>query len=265
MPMLTEESRKKYKKELAKAIKEQMLKPLETIRHQAMLARDEHAKRLESERRAEQKVATAERTRDNVSAQFLAEINENEKLRNQNLNLKSALFAEQQKTDQLARENTRLSGRVTDIPLEDVMARLGYGREQEGHEFLYRDGAGQVSAFVNDQTLYDAQERVLARNSVEVVLHIRNNVEGENIRRPEALTWLAENFGQARATAAYLVDREQEVTRMFAAHQLEREMPALQQEPDRTTALTPGREIGTEAQALQPQEHEIDRGFSFDR
>src|SRR5687768_2549851 len=49
----------------------------------------------------------------------------------------------------------------------------------------------------------------IGANSINLVLHMRNANEGKETTRDEALYWLADNFGAGRATAAYMVEREE--------------------------------------------------------
>lgn len=74
---------------------------------------------------------------------------------------------------QSRRKARTLAGRLQDVPLDEVMTRLGYGGERHVGGTLYRDEHGRaIVAVENEQAKHVG--RIVARNSVDLVLHVCN-------------------------------------------------------------------------------------------
>jgi hypothetical protein len=224
---LTKEGVKKYKDEIIKSVNEQVKEPLRVLHHQAMLARDERAKRLEAEKRWEEKLTAVERT----AGQRVSEANtraEQAELREQDtvkayhrqslvseglLVEKEALqkVAVRARVGAMAAEEVtkKLNSRLMDIPMSEVMTHLGYDGESGAAGTVYRDQKNQVAMVVVNGKAYNSKGEVLFRNSIELVARVRGTGQGDEAVKAEALTWLAEQFGPGRATAAYVIEREQ--------------------------------------------------------
>lgn len=89
---------------------------------------------------------------------------------------------------------------------------------------------------------------------MDLVLFMENVNKGGEVSLDEALAWLAENFGQARADAAYVARSEQSVLGHLEERRLERE----QQTPGRS--MTP--EHGAPGRAVPEPDH---TDYSFGR
>ena len=265
----TEKAVKKYKQEIIKAVDEQVREPLKTLFHQAMLTREHESKREAAELRAEQRIAAAEKRADEriaaaerttgmAMSRYDAEFKENVELRGRVgrleqtvTTLRSELTSQRDKTAEMTRVADERGDRLRDIPLPDVMEKLGYGREQVQDAFVYRTDQGQIALFIRDGQLHDYQSRVLCRNSVDLVLHMQNVNKGENITRTDAINWLADNFGEERALAAYVVEREQVLGSHLTGRRQERELATQQR-------LTPAEHTPE----IQMPERDMDLGFS---
>ena len=230
--VLTAEAARKYKKEVERSILAQLKEPLKTLRHQAMLAKDERAHREEAERRGDERVAAVEEAgRAKVAeVERLAEgrfatlqrsarsiYDENKELRgerNQLLDERNALheqvLKEQRMKLDFSAEARKYSDRLTDIPMPEVMEKLGYDGERQGEAHLYRGEGDVVAMKIERQQAFDNHGQLICRNSLDLVMHMRKNNEGvKQFDRQDALRFLVENFGESRAAAAYTVNREQ--------------------------------------------------------
>ena len=95
---------------------------------------------------------------------------------------------------------------------------------------------------IDGQQAYDSDKQVVARNSIELVLYMRNVNEEQGVGREQALGRLAENFGDRRAAAAYVVEREQAATSAL----FERRQEAEKQIPERSQEHTRGNPVEQE-------------------
>lgn len=129
--------------------------------------------------------------------------------------LKKQILAEITKRSEYELLAGQLSERTRDIPLHEVMDKMNYAREQIGQTHFYRDAEGQVALLINQNVMRDSEDRVLARNSLDLVVHMQNEYQGRNITHMDAMNWLADNFGEARAGAAYRAEREQALNHYF--------------------------------------------------
>lgn len=259
--ILTEEARRKYKEKVIRAVLKGLEEPHKTMRDQAMLARHEKGQREEAERKAEaaerqaaERVAAVERQaaeRVQATERAAAErveqaertavevLGENSKLRD----LARGLLGERNQLrvalQELGREKEEVQlrardyhDRLSDIPLHEVMEKMGYGREQQGTSYVYRDKQGQVALRVEGQKLLDYQSKDICRNSVDLVIHMRRqhqNVEG--FTQTQALEFLRAEFGDKRAAGAAVAHREQYALEYFGRLQ----------ERERTRELVPER------------------------
>lgn len=212
----TKANTEKYKEEVIEAVLDEIKEPLRVVHHQAMLTRDETAKREAAEQRAAERMAAAEK----ITRQAMEQL--------RGWQVSHATLKEQK--DVLERANNKLIGevrdarselhvksitagklseRLRDIPLPDVMEKLGYGREQIDNTFVYRGAEGKIGLMVADNQLLDQHRQEICRTSVSLVLYMKNVNEGVETTRDQAIDILADHFGEKRALAAGLVDEEQ--------------------------------------------------------
>jgi len=252
--MLTEEARDEYKRKVERSVLKQFLEKFRVIRDQAMLAKDEQARRVEAERRAEQRVAEIEaRAREqiaevkreaadrlyNLEQSARKVLDENRELHEQVEGLTASrdsyfnqLASEKVRAHATQKRAERLSERLTDIPMLDVMERMGYGRgEEKGDVNLFRDAQGRVAMAVSarEQKALDSQGRLISRNSLDLVVQMQKQNEGrEDYTLTDGLRWLAQEFGDRNATAALAVNREHWAAAWFGR---EREFGRLERSP----------------------------------
>jgi FtsZ-binding cell division protein ZapB len=264
--ILTEEARKKYKDKVIRAVLRGLEEPHKTMRDQAMLARHERGQREEAERKADERVAEVERqaaervrtaerraeeriaaVRSEEAARFekvrvlgLSLYEQNKKLSRENDGLSTERDGLNETVGKLGRENEELrmrardyQERLSDIPMPEVMEKLGYGREQQGGAHVYRDARGQVLLRVEGQNLLDRQNEVVCRNSVDLVIHMRRHHQGvEGYDETRALEWLRDQFGDRRAAGAAVAHREQYALEFFGRLREERERSLVPQRGD---------------------------------
>lgn len=116
------------------------------------------------------------------------------------------------------------SDRLTDIPMEEVMQRLGYEGENHKGVLVYRGEQNEVAMLIHQQRAYDHQRELTCKNSLDLVVYMKQESEGlENFDRNAALAWLQDEFGDRRAHGAYLVNREQSALEFFGRRNEERE------------------------------------------
>jgi hypothetical protein len=253
--ILTEEARKKYKDKVIRAVLKGLEESHKIMRDQAMLARHEKGQREEAERKAEERVQAADR----VAQERIAEVERKAEERYQNL-LRSA----QQLLDDnrgLRRENHTLlterndlhesltklrlehkevnlrasqyQERLSDIPLHEVMQRMGYRGERDGEAHVYRDGRGQVAIKIEQQQAVDFHRHQTYRNSLDLVVQIRQHHQGvEGFTQAQAIEFLREEFGDSRAAGAVMAHREQTVLEFFEHSRQERERSLVPQRGD---------------------------------
>ena len=262
--MLTQEARDQYKAEVAKGVMGQLDEDLRVLRHQAMLARDEHNQRVEIERRAGERVAEVERRAEMAEARLEPLTAEMERLRQANdfLNRRDveagrALAEQREKTRILGLRNRELAARLEDIPMPEVMDRLGYEGERRADRTVYRDEEDQVSMYIitAENRAYDVEQNLRAASSIDLVVFMRTEVEGGECDRRQAFVWLADTFGAGRAAGAYLCEREREFFTFLAQQRGERQRGR--------SPLTPDRD-----QARPEHDHDHERGgdgYSFGR
>lgn len=236
------------------------------------------AERIEAaERTAQEKIVeglrVAEDRFDNLhrSAQFLVEENgelrrgRNDLLQQRN-DLHQKLLKERDEKLEYAMEARVLGDRLTDIPMPEVMQHLGYQGEQHGQSHLYRGDHDVVAMRVEEQKAYDSNNQLICRNSVDLVVHMREINEGvEGFSKDEAVEWLRDEFGDRRAEGAALVNRQHEVLEIFERRREEHERSRSGQERSGDVWRAMGREDGFERMQSEQPLHDRDEGFSFDR
>jgi Plasmid recombination enzyme len=217
-PLLqTAKALKKYKEEVVRSVNEQVAEPLKVMHHQAMLTREEASKRERAEELAKEGVAAAQKQTAVIWEQYKVVDGQNRKLRQENKYLQGSLTKLQETLDQSRKDGQKValvaeiySRRIKDIPMEEVMHKLGYEGERRGSgDIVYLDEHDRVSCGIVDNRFVDTNNKVLARNSFELVHFMKNENEGVKTNRTQVFEWLADNFGSERACAALLVEREQ--------------------------------------------------------
>ncbi len=235
--MVTEAGRKGYKQQVTKAVSEQLLEPINDIYKQAQLTREEKRKREaaerraeESERRAERQIAEAKRREDGWAEKYLAEQKENIAFHQLTREYAAALEKERTERGVSDKEVTRLnaevktlSERVRDISLIEVMRELGYRGEQNGKVVVYQDAQGRAALTITEGKVMRGNE-IIARNAVDLVLHVREAHERMATTPRGAIAWLAEKFSDKRAVSATLMRAEQQATTIIREHERSREV-----------------------------------------
>jgi hypothetical protein len=248
--LVTREQKKAYKKEVLKAFNEQIKEPLQTIHQQAMLARDERNRRVEIEARAAARVQEAEAREQAALARVrpLESVNErlwgeNQHLKREDVKLRRALSDGDEKLRAAGLRIRELEDRRRDIPLPEVMARLGYPGEALGDRVVYRSAEGQVAMTVASGQVFNREHQVICHNSVELVAAMRTAMDGQECTKERAVEWLADNFGERRAEAAYLVERGQALRDGFERRREESRQPQTERDMERA-APTPAFDRG---------------------
>lgn len=236
--MVTQQAREQYARGVADSLLRQLLERFKVIRDQARLTRDEHNHRVEAERRAElaeqqaaervagvrreaeERIAEAgreaaerfENLRRSASA-FYEEIKdlrrEGDELRAQRDELRERLLAEQHEKSEALKLARERGDRLRNVPLTEVMTALDCHGERRGEAVLYRARDGGVSMTVTDEEARNYEGKVICRNSLDLVLFMENVNKGGDVSLDEAFSWLADNFGEGRAAAAYVARSEQ--------------------------------------------------------
>lgn len=132
--LVTEASRREYKRQVIKAISEEICEPVNILNSQAKLAREEKGKREAAEKRA----AKAEQREKEWGEQFIAEQKENIRFHQQAREFQTELSLERQQRSVLSKEVESLKSRVQDIPLVEVMRALGYKGDERCLDRLRR-------------------------------------------------------------------------------------------------------------------------------
>ncbi len=240
--MVTDASRKQYKQQVIKAVSEQLLEPINDIYKQAQLTREEKRKREAAERRVEE----VERREKEWAEKYLAEQRENIEFHQLTREYAAALEKERTERSALSQENaalgktaTRLNerleisnNRVRDIPLVEVMRELGYRGEGNGKGVVYQDAQGRAALTVTDNKVTRGSD-VVARNAVDLVIHVREVHERKPTTPHDTIGWLAERFGNDRAVAATLVRAEQQATTIIREHERSHEVQMQREQPQR--------------------------------
>jgi hypothetical protein len=232
----TRKGREAYREEVIASVLGQVVSQVETLRNQALLTLEETRKREEAERRAAERVGRAEEVARQAHEGFVRERAGKEALGRENQSLKGALSLAREEAAGRGRRVEELDSRLRDIPLTEVMERLDYHGESRGEAVLYRARDGRVSMTVTDAEARNYEGRVICRNSLDLVLFMENVNRGGDISTEDALSWLADNFGEGRAAAAYVARSAQIAAGYMEERRLERE----RQTPGRS--LTPGHE-----------------------
>lgn len=199
-----------------------------------MLARHERGQREEAERKAaeverqatERVQATERAAADRVkeAERIAAEVlRENDKLRElaksllgERTQLREALKELGREKDEVQLRADDYKARLSDIPMPEVMERMGYGNERVGDANVYRDAQGQVVLRVEQQKLLDQRNELICRNSIDLVVHMRRNNEGvQPFTHTQALEYLRQEFGDKRAAGAAVAHREQSAYGLF--------------------------------------------------
>jgi hypothetical protein len=253
LKVLTAEGARAYKLEVLSHVLEQIKEPIRILQDQSQLTRDERAHRVEADKRADEaerqaaeRIEAAEReAQEKIAAVRREEAERFENLRRSALQLleehkelyreKEALRKEHEKLRESMTAMTRekldfqmlakqYSDRLTDIPMEEAMQRLGYEGERHGETLVYRADGGQVAMLIEKQRAFDQQKELICKNSLDLVVHMRRENEGmKSFDRNHALAWLQDEFGDKRAHGAYLANREQSALEFFGRRNEERE------------------------------------------
>ena len=214
---LTPTQQNAYKEGLVKEIMAQLEPQIVAFRDKALTAEDEKRKRLAAEKLAAEKVAAAEKARDLAEARVFMGERRNQALHKDNVELRRqhellgrALASEQQRAEQL-------SARGRDIPLAEVMSKLGCGgQEQTDSSVVYYSADGRIALTVKDNHAFDYQDKLVAKDSVNLLLYVFHDHRKQDASKEDTLRWLADNFGERRAVAAYLAEQEDALTDYFA-------------------------------------------------
>lgn len=262
--ILTEEARRKYKEKVIRAVLKGLEEAHKTMRDQAMLARHERGQREEAERKAaeaerqaaeraeaaERQAAERVQAAERAAQERIAEVrreeavrfdkvrvlgaslyertkelsSENDELRTERNQLKEAVIKLGLEKDELQLRVSRYQDRLSDIPLHEVMERLGYQAERQGEAHVYLNDRGGVAILIKGQKAEDYYRLGTSRNSIDLVVRIRQHHEGvEGFTQEQAIEFLRDEFGDKRATGAVMVHREQTILAFFERSREERE------------------------------------------
>ncbi|HEX7318655.1 MAG TPA: MobV family relaxase [Pyrinomonadaceae bacterium] len=244
--ILTEEARRKYKDKVIRAVLKGLEEPHKIMRDQAMLARHERGQREEAERKAEERVQATERAaKERVaeverladdrfknllrSAQQLVDDNrglrrENHDLLTERNELHESVMKLRLEKQEFELEAKQYRERLSDIPMHEVMERMGYKAERQGEAHVYRDTRGQVAIRIEGQKAEDYHRLETSRNSLDLILRMRRHYQGvEGFTEAQAIEFLREEFGDGRAAGAVMAHREQTVLEFFERSREERE------------------------------------------
>ena len=253
LKVMTAEGARQYKLEVLKHVLEQIKEPIRILQDQSQLTRDEHAHRVEAEKRAAEaerlaaeRIAAAEREgaervaavrREEAerfdtlrrSALQIYEENkelhrEKEELRVQRNELSEAVIKLRHENREYQLQASRYRERLSDIPMPEVMQRMGYAGERHGEAHVYRDAQGQVALRIEQQKMFDRQNQLICRDSLALVVHMRQHNEGvEGFTHNHALEWLRDEFGEQRARGAAVVHSEHSALDFFERQREERQ------------------------------------------
>ena len=220
---ISQTQQKEYKETVVQEVMTQVEPQITAIRDKALTAEDEKRKRVAAETRAVEKIVTAEKARELAEARQFVGTKRNQALhkeviefREQNEQLSRALTAQTQKLD-------RESARVRDIPLTEVMSRLGCeGHPQPDHSTVYLSNDGREALSIKNNRAYDSEGELAAKNAIQLFLHISNEHFGQNASHNDGLNWLADNFGEKQAVAAHLAHQEEVLSNRFGERQRDR-------------------------------------------
>ncbi|MBA2732679.1 MAG: hypothetical protein H0U54_07275 [Acidobacteria bacterium] len=79
------------------------------------------------------------------------------------------LSVERATSDSLKILGINLYDRLRDIPIPDVMEKMGYDREQQGNDFVYRDVQQRVTRAVNEKN--ELRDGTGAQRTTDPVVH----------------------------------------------------------------------------------------------
>lgn len=251
--ILTEEARRKYKEKVIRAVLKGLEEAHKTMRDQAMLARHERGQREEAERKAaeaERQAVERVQAAERAAQERIAEVRREEAVRFEKVRLLGVSLYEKNKelsheNDQLRSERNRLhesviklgrqneelqlrasryQERLSDIPMPEVMERMGYRGERQGEAHVYLNTQGQVAIRIEGQKAEDYHRLETSRNSLDLVVRMRRHHQGvEGFTQEQAIEFLREEFGDKRAAGAVVAHREQSVLAFFERSREERE------------------------------------------
>jgi hypothetical protein len=209
--LMTSKAAQRYKEELAKAVIEQAKEPIQTELHQAMLARDSHAARVETEKRlaAQKEISEREKERADKAVEL------GERYQREYNKLRHDVLA-------LTERCEKAESRIGDIPMTSVMRLSGWNELPPGRD--------RIQAFVHPSlghrvrlegsTAYDELTQI-GYTAIDLVQHL-HRVEGNESSPEKAAIWLVDKFGKEEARKAYMHDREKSTHEFFKAHDLQR-------------------------------------------
>jgi hypothetical protein len=251
--ILTEEARKKYKDKVIRAVLKGLEEPHKIMRDQAMLARHERGQREEAERKAEaaeRQAAERAEAADRAAQKEIAEVRREEAERYDKLHESSLRLSDENKrlhgenekmlgertllyrtATKLERQNeelrlraSRYQERLTDIPMHEVLERMGYRGERQGEAHVYLSSQGKVAIRIEGQKAEDYSRLEVSRNSIDLVIRMRRHHQGvEGFTQEQAIEFLREEFGDSRTVGAVMAHREQSVLAFFERTRQERE------------------------------------------
>lgn len=254
--MLTAEGARAYKMEVLSHVLEQIKEPVQILQDQSQLTRDERAHRVEADKRAvEAERVAAERIEatEREAQERIAAVRREEAKRFENLRKSALQLIEENRELHRAKDELRVERnqlhesllkmtrekqefqlqvrdyheRLIDIPMPEVMERLGYTGERHGVALVYRTDGGQLAMIIQQQKAYDHQRELICKDSLALVVHMRQLGEGvEGFTHNHALEWLRDEFGEKRARGAAVAHSEHSVLGYFD-HQREERQRAL--------------------------------------
>jgi len=267
--LVSKHHRQKYKKKVIAKLIKQLAPKFEQLRNQAMLTLEETRKREAAEARAEERVAAAERRIAELGEQSLKLINElhlarfDELTRNEVLeqelseikqlhdNLYAALGEQQQRSATLTTRLSEATERVTDIPLDEVIAEVQ--RKSQDRSGVNFDQVRAAEVEIKGNKFYHRTGRPLGEGAMILVKWLTKDDDRQ------ALLWLTDKFGTDRAIASAVVVTEQ------TARQIIQDRP---QEWERATSALAREDVNSPQSVIQQvkrtEEHERSDQASFE-
>jgi hypothetical protein len=241
---VTKDAAQKFKEEFSQALIKQIEKPIRTQLHQAMLARDSHNKLEETKKRLAD-------TRQQLSKERLTV-----------MDLKEERERSEQRYYDAIQRTQKAEQRVQDVDRHSVMRLMGYRgvpADKRG-SFNYIDPQQtHVITVRPGGSVYDSQEQLIARNSIDLVRELMRH-QGKPGGRAEAVGWLADHCGKDRAIAASLVEHEQAMEGHLHERHLERGRTTMTPTKDQT--LTRPEPERIRDRGMERDGHDRDFGLS---
>lgn len=230
--------REAYRNQVVESVLAKVEEQVQTIRNQSLLTLEETRKRENAEDKVAVLTAKIKQANEEKKTALEKEQAERNKLLRQNLELKNKLSEQSAQYLHLMKQAYKLRDRLSDIPLKEVMERLGYQGSRQKDETVYRLRDGQTRiAITNENAVYDQEDRLICENSIGLVQLMERANNKVQCTERQALDWLMRAFGEQRAAAAYMHKTEQSIAPLFVEMRQERADREQQQNEQRALEI----------------------------